>query len=471
MVSRPRHRICTLPIASGVPQQSQKTQLANLKESYVKWPAAATDPGHCRLHDESCRMHDARLKQAQTPTMNILVIDDDASLRRTLRMSLEVLGHQAVEARDSAQALELLGHRPFEMALLDLRLAQEQGLDLLPRLLSLAPGLHVVIVTAYATIETAVEAMRRGAFDYLPKPFTPDQLRVVLDRIAQHAAAAIPGGRVGGAGPLGRAGGGPADRTSRRCARPWTWPSRPRPARRRSCCAARAARARASWPGRSMPAARAPPVRSSPSTAPASPPSCWRASCSGTCRARSPARCAIRSGKVAAAEGGTLFLDEIGDLPLALQPKLLRLLQERCYERVGETQTRASNVRILAATNRNLEAEIAAGRFREDLFYRLNVIEVTVPPLRERPGDILPLAEHLLRFFARQNGKPISGFAEPVRDALLRYPWPGNIRELRNAIERGVILAAGPLVELADLPSQIGKPGSRAGARPRRASR
>ena len=168
-------------------------------------------------------------------------------------------------------------------------------------------------------------------------------------------------------------------------------------------------------------------------------------------------------GKVAAAEGGTLFLDEIGDLPLALQPKLLRLLQERCYERVGETQTRASNVRILAATNRNLEAELAAGHFRQDLYYRLNVIEVTMPPLRDRPSDILPLAEHLLRFFARQNGRPISGFAEPVRDALLRYPWPGNIRELRNAIERGVILAAGPVVELSDLPSQIGNP-NQAGA-------
>jgi NtrC-family two-component system response regulator AlgB len=141
---------------------------------------------------------------------------------------------------------------------------------------------------------------------------------------------------------------------------------------------------------------------------------------------------------------------------LALQPKLLRLLQERCYERVGETQTRASNVRILAATNRNLEAELAAGRFREDLYYRLNVIEVTVPPLRDRPGDILPLAEHLLRFFARQNAKSISGFAEPVQNVLLRYPWPGNIRELRNAVERGVILAAGPVVRLTDLPSQIG---------------
>ena len=136
----------------------------------------------------------------------------------------------------------------------------------------------------------------------------------------------------------------------------------------------------------------------------------------------------------------------------------MRLLQERCYERVGETQTRSSNVRILVATNRNLKTEMAAGRFREDLYYRLNVIEVTVPPLRDRPGDILPLAEHLLRFFARQNGKSISEFAEPARDAILRYPWPGNIRELRNAIERAVILTAGPAVKLTDLPSQIGNP-------------
>ena len=161
-------------------------------------------------------------------------------------------------------------------------------------------------------------------------------------------------------------------------------------------------------------------------------------------------------GKVAAAEGGTVFLDEIGDLPLALQPKLLRLLQERCYERVGETQTRASNVRIVAATNRNLESELASGRFREDLYFRLNVIEVTLPPLRDRRSDILRLAEHLLHFFARQNAKPISGFAEPVREALLRYAWPGNLRELRNAVERGVILATGPVIRLTDLPSQIG---------------
>src|SRR5262249_9806276 len=146
-----------------------------------------------------------------------------------------------------------------------------------------------------------------------------------------------------------------------------------------------------------------------------------------------------KEGKVAAAEGGTLFLDEIGDLPTALQPKLLRFLQDRAYERVGETRTRLGDVRLIAATNRDLAAEVRVGRFREDLLYRLNVIEVKLPPLRERCQDIVPIAEHLLAFFARQTGKVIRGFTLEARVAVERYTWPGNLRELRNAIERAVI--------------------------------
>ncbi|MFO0809544.1 MAG: sigma-54 dependent transcriptional regulator [Gemmataceae bacterium] len=163
-------------------------------------------------------------------------------------------------------------------------------------------------------------------------------------------------------------------------------------------------------------------------------------------------------GKVAAAEGGTLFLDEVGDLPPALQPKLLRFLQEKVYERVGEARTRAGDVRIVAATNRNLEAEVATGRFREDLLYRLNVIEVTLPPLRERRADLVGLAGRLLRFFARQTGKVVTDFTAEATAAMARHSWPGNLRELRNAVERGVILAAGAEVDLADLPSQVGGP-------------
>ena len=162
------------------------------------------------------------------------------------------------------------------------------------------------------------------------------------------------------------------------------------------------------------------------------------------------------TGKVAAAEGGTLFLGEIGDVPPGFQRKLLRMLKQGCYEPRGETQPRPVNARILASTNRNLEADVAAGSFLEELLFELSVIEVTLPPLRDRPGDILPMAEEFLRYFARQNGKQVSSLAEAARTAMLRHRWPGNTRELRNAIERGVILAAGTVVDVADLPGKLG---------------
>jgi NtrC-family two-component system response regulator AlgB len=160
------------------------------------------------------------------------------------------------------------------------------------------------------------------------------------------------------------------------------------------------------------------------------------------------------AGKVAAAEGGTLFLDEVGDLPLSLQPKLLRFLQERKYERVGETTTRSADVRLIAATNRDLEAMVASGGFREDLLYRLNVVEMTLPPLRKR-ADINELADHLLVFFARQVGRRLTGYTAEARAALARHAWPGNLRELRNSVERAAILAEGPEIGLADLPERI----------------
>ena len=387
--------------------------------------------------------------------MNILVIDDDASLRRTLRASLEVLGHEAVEARDSAQALDLLSRRAFDTALLDLRLAQERGLDLLPRLLTLAPGLQIVVVTAYATIETAVEAMRRGAFDYLPKPFTPDQLRLVLDRIArlrrlqnqveeleEQVRAVVPEADLQTNEPKMRAALEVAFKTA--------------------ATEATILLRGESGVGKGV-FARAIHARSNRANGPFVTVHCPSLSAElleselfGHVEGAFTGAVRDTTGKAAAAEGGSLFLDEIGDLPLTVQPKLLRLLQERRYERVGETTTRVSDARILAATNRDLQAEIVAGRFREDLFYRLNVIEVTIPPLRQRRGDILPLAEGLLRFFARQNGKAVAGFSDAAREALLRYPWPGNIRELRNAVERSVILSSAATIELNHLPSHFG---------------
>jgi two-component system, NtrC family, response regulator AlgB len=389
--------------------------------------------------------------------MTLLIIDDDPSVRRTLRLTLETMGHNVAEAASSAQALELLGHRLFDLAFLDLRLAREQGLDLLPELLRLAPALHVVIITAYATIETAVEAMRRGAFDYLPKPFTPDGLRVALDRSAKVRRLTA---RVDELEEQVRSVVPEADLETHE------------PIQRQALdLAFKAAASEAavlirgeSGTGKGV-LARAVHARSPRTAGPFVTVHC--PSLSGELleselfgHVRGAFTGAVRDtvGKVAAAEGGTLFLDEIGDLPPLLQPKLLRLLQEKRYERVGETRTRAGDVRVVAATNRDLGVEVAAGRFREDLLYRLNVIEVVLPPLRLRPRDVLPLADHLLAFFTRSSGKALTGFTDEARAALGRSPWPGNLRELRNAIERGVILASGPLIGLADLPVQVGAP-------------
>ena len=170
-------------------------------------------------------------------------------------------------------------------------------------------------------------------------------------------------------------------------------------------------------------------------------------------------------GRVAAAEGGTLFLDEVGDLPLTLQPKLLRFLQELRYERVGETRTRTADIRLITASNHDLDSAVASGHFREDLLFRLNVIELTLPPLRQR-SDLLELADHFLAFFTRRIGKQLDGFTTEARQALVQHRWPGNLRELRNAIERAVIFAAGPAVGVHDLPSRIVQPDARAVADP-----
>src|SRR5260221_3729797 len=368
--------------------------------------------------------------------MNILLIDDDQSLRKSIRLALETLNHRVTEAADGAQAQELLGHSLLDVAFLDLKLGREKGLDLLLTLLRLAPALAVVVITAYATIETAVEAMRRGAFDFLPKPFTPDELRRVLERVVrirrleshveeleQQVRAIVP----------------EADLQTEEPAMQHAIEVAFRAAPTEATILLRGE----SGTGKGV-LARAIHARSQRANAPFVTVDCPSLSAElleselfGHVRGAYTGAFQDTEGKVKAAQGGTLLLDEIGDLPLALQPKLLRLLQEKQYERVGETRTRSSDVRILAATNRDLQTGVARGTFREDLLYRLNVIEVVLPPLRQRLDDILPLAEHLLQFFARQAGKGTCTLTDEARNALLKYPWPGNVREFRNAVCRG----------------------------------
>ncbi|HTU16574.1 MAG TPA: sigma-54 dependent transcriptional regulator [Gemmataceae bacterium] len=389
--------------------------------------------------------------------MDLLLIDDEASLRRTMRTALESMRHHVGEAGSGEQAVNRLRQQHFDVAFLDLRLGREAGIDLLPRLLREAPGLAVIVITAHATIASAVEAMRAGAFDYLPKPFTPDQLRIVLERWRQvqrlRDRVAILEEQV-------------------RAATPERELHTEEPAMREALeLAMQVAASEAtvllrgeSGTGKGV-LARAIHERSARAAGPFVIVHCpslsgelLESELFGHVRGAFTGAVQDTEGKVAVAEGGSLFLDEIGDLPLAVQPKLLRLLQDRCYERVGETKTRIANVRIVAATNRDLSAEVAAGRFREDLYYRLNVIEIELPPLRRRPHDILPLARHLLTFFARQMGKTVRSFAPEVEAALLRHIWPGNVRELRNAIERGVILASGDTLDRMHLPGQVGNP-------------
>ena len=384
--------------------------------------------------------------------MRILIVDDEPNIRRTLRVALEAMGHEVGEAASTVGAVRQVERRPSDLALVDLRLGGESGLDLLEALRHVQPRLVGVVVTAHASFGSAVEAMRRGAIDYLPKPFTPEQVRAVLERAERHRGLAGCDGRARPGDP-----GDEFEGTDPRVRRTL--------AQAKVVAASDAAvlvrgengtgkgvlaRALHGWSAR----ANAPFVTVS---CPSLSAELLESDLFGHARGAFTDAVRDAAGKVAAAEGGTLFLDEVGDLPAPLQPKLLRFLQERKYERVGDPATRSADVRIVAATNRDLDADVAAGAFRQDLLYRLNVIELTLPPLRQR-SDVAEAAEHLLGQLARRNGRALGGFTPEAREAVARHPWPGNLRELSNAVERAVILAPGPLVTLDDLPERVARP-------------
>jgi NtrC-family two-component system response regulator AlgB len=384
----------------------------------------------------------------------VLVVDDEKNIRTTLGVCLESLGCQVSQASTAEAALEALRHAPFDLAFLDLRLGQESGLDLLPRLLAERPGLDVVMITAYATFDTAVEAVKRGAADYVPKPFSPSQIRLIVERLAARRAEAA---RVGDLeSRLGEA----APEVSLDTASP-----RMRAVLevvRRVAASDVAVLLRGeSGTGKGVLARTlhaVSPRRARPFVVincPTLTDELLASELFGHARGAFTGAVRDQPGRVEAAEGGTVFLDEIGEISPALQAKLLRFLQEKAFERVGETRTRTADVRIVAATNRDLEAEVKSGRFREDLLYRLNVVEVTVPPLRERPEDILPLAHRFLAFFGQAARQPVAELAPAAERALAAYPWPGNVRELRNVIERATILSPARVLDLESLPERL----------------
>ncbi|HEY5751821.1 MAG TPA: sigma-54 dependent transcriptional regulator [Chthoniobacterales bacterium] len=389
--------------------------------------------------------------------MRILIVDDEKNIRRAMTLALESMDHTVASTSNSADALAELRATPFDAVLLDLRLSQESGLDVLDEILRISPQVAVVMVTAYGSIETAVEAMRRGALDYLPKPCTPDQVRQVLAKVEKtkrlERRVAELESRLGVEGP-------DIDLTSQT------------PGMRKVIdIAFKAAESEAtilllgeSGTGKSVLARsihQCSPRRSGAFVT-VSCPSLSRelleSELFGHVKGSFTGAHADTLGKVAAADGGTLFLDEIGELPLEIQAKLLRLLQEREYERLGETKPRRANVRVISATNRDLSAAVSAGKFREDLYYRLNVISVRLPPLRDRVQDIEKIALNHLAFLARHSGKQVRGFSPEALEAIHKYSWPGNLRELRNVIERAVILSDGEWIVPDDLAETIHTP-------------
>jgi NtrC-family two-component system response regulator AlgB len=377
----------------------------------------------------------------------ILLIDDEQNILRTFRYCLEDAGHRVATATDAQQAEQLVQRDVYDLCFLDLRLGESSGLDLLPKLHQYAPWMKVVIVTAHSSIDSALDAMRAGAADYLVKPCSPEQLRMAATkqiqarRLEQRVEAlekedcATSSAEMDSESPqmkkvletlrqvadtdatvliLGESGTGKgvAARTIHHCS----------------------PRAKARFVTVNCPSLSAELLESE---------------LFGHKKGAFTGATENKLGRVDQAEGGTLFLDEVGDVPLTLQPKLLRFIQDREYERVGDPVTRRADVRIIAATNRDLGAMVKQGLFREDLLYRLNVISVHMPPLRERKEDLSRLAESFVLRYAGNYRRPARGLSDAALDAIHAYAWPGNIRELQNVIERAVILCSGAQVDIA----------------------
>ncbi len=387
-------------------------------------------------------------------SLNILIIDDEANIRKTLSMCLESAGHRTTAAGSAKDALNEAGRQVFDMAFLDLRLGADNGLDIIGALTARSPWMKIIVMTAYASVNTAVEAMRRGAFDYIAKPFAPEQIYIAAEKIGEIRNMESQIARLKedmekinpeidftSSSPEMQL----AVETAKQAAA-----SEAVVLIRGSSGTGKTALAKAihNWSPRAMGPMG---VVSCPSLSP----ELLESELFGHVKGAFTGAVKDTAGRVAACEGGTLFLDEIGDVPLQVQPKLLRFIQERVYERLGDPVTRKADVRIIAATNADLEEYVKDGRFREDLYYRLNVIQIEIPPLSGRKEDIEAMANRMLLFFSSQNHKKITGFTPEAMEILKNYPWKGNIRELRNVVERIAILSQSDIIGPEHLPQNI----------------
>jgi NtrC-family two-component system response regulator AlgB len=386
--------------------------------------------------------------------LQILIVDDESNIRKTLMVYLETEGHKVVAVSNVTDAVSENSRRSFDLAFVDLRLGTDSGLDLIPALLAASPWIKIVVITAYASIDTAVEAIKRGATDYIPKPFTPAQVKLTVQKIAEVRTLEQ---RIDSL------------QTDVNRTNPEIEFTSASQVMQRTIELARQVAISDSivlltgenGTGKSV-FARAIHAWSNRAHKPFAEISCPSLSAElleselfGHVKGAFTGAVRDNPGRIAGCEGGTLFLDEIGDLPLSVQPKLLRFIQEREYERLGDHITRKANVRLITATNTRLEQAVQDRRFREDLYYRLNVIPIEIPPLRERPEDITTLAARMLSFFGKSNHRPLQRFTDEALNLLKRYFWPGNVRELRNIVERASILCNAELVGIEFLPEKL----------------
>jgi len=389
---------------------------------------------------------------AEAPTL--LVADDDPAVRESLERTLKREGYRVVVASDGQAGLEQLKAGGVDLVLADLKMPGLSGLELLKATKSVAPDVDVIMLTAFGTVEEAVQAMKDGAYDFLTKPFQRAQL-IRLIRKALERRALIAENRA-----LQQR----LDDLLRQGAVIGTSPAFQRMMMLIEQVAPSSATVLIegeSGVGKEL-AARAIHERSARRAGPfvavncaALPETLLESELFGYEKGAFTGAAGRKEGRFELADGGTLFLDEVADLSPVTQPKILRVLQEGEFERVGGTKTLRVDVRIVTATNQDLAQLVREKRFREDLYYRLNVITITVPPLRERREDIPFLAHHFLRVYAAKNNRKLDGFSEEALARLDAYSWPGNVRELENAVERAVVLARGSVVEVTDLPASV----------------
>jgi two-component system response regulator HydG len=388
------------------------------------------------------------------PERTLLVADDDPGLRESLERTLTREGYRVVLASDGRAALERLQSGAVDLIVTDLKMPGLTGLELLRAAKAIAPDVDVILLTAFGTVEEAVKAMKDGAYDFLTKPFRREQLLKLIDKalerrglieknkaLQQRLDDLLGQGAVIGASPAFRRMMTLVEQVADSSATVLILGE---------SGAGKEGVAKAIHQGSARKAGPFVPVNCA-----SLPETLLESELFGYEKGAFTGAAGRKEGRFELADGGTLFLDEIGDLSPLTQPKILRVLQEGEFERLGGTRTIRVDVRIVAATNQDLAQMVKDKRFREDLFYRLNVITVHVPPLRERREDIPVLAQHFLRVYAAKNNRKLDGLTDDALKRLEAYAWPGNVRELENVVERGVVLARGSQVDVADLPSEI----------------